>query len=138
MQKTILGVVAAVVVVGGAWYFYLQKGEQDTSLIVTESLLGKWQSTDDAKYMREFKAGDAVVDWYDGTVVSTGLWVAFTKDNAPKIFPYPMDANSVYLQLTMTGTQADTLNFKIAKVTPDELELVYLDRGGVLKFKRVQ
>lgn len=112
--------------------------KQDTSLIVTENMLGKWQSTDDAKYVREFKAKDVVVDWYDGKTVSTGLWVAFTKAQAPKIFPYSMDTSSVYLQLTMTGTQADTLNFKISKVTPEELQLTYLDRGGVLRFKRVQ
>ena len=249
MQKTILGVVAALVVVGGGWYFYMQKGEplpalgadagsyryscdngsqftmapsddvssiklsagsqgmfageatlskvgegaryegnvsgspvvfvgageevrltvgsvtavcnpvpsqelapwnwgdaaegggsvkQDTSLIVTESMLGKWQSVDDAKYVREFKEKGVVVDWYDGKTVSTGLWVVFTKEKAPKIFPYTMDTSSVYLQLTMTGSQADTLNFKISKMTPEELQLVYLDRGGVLTFKRVQ
>src|SRR3989344_8149457 len=147
MQKTILGVVAALVVVGGGWYFYMQKGEfalasssvkQDTSLIVTESMLGKWQSVDDAKYVREFKEKDAVVDWYDGKTVSTGLWVVFTKEKAPKVFPYTMDTSSVYLQLTMTGSQADTLNFKISKMTLEELQLVYLDRGGVLTFKRVQ
>src|SRR3989338_803429 len=119
-------------------YFYMQKGEQDTSLIVTESMLGKWQSVDDAKYVREFKEKDVVVDWYDGKTVSTGLWVVFTKEKAPKIFPYTMDTSSVYLQLTMTGSQADTLNFKISKMTPEELQLVYLDRGGVLTFKRVQ
>ena len=112
--------------------------KQDTSLIVTENMLGKWQSADDAKYVREFKAKDMVVDWYDGKTVSTGLWVAFTKEKAPKIFPYTMDTSSVYLQLTMTGSQADTLNYKISKVTQDELQLVYLDRGGVLTFKRVQ
>lgn len=112
--------------------------KQDTSLIVTENMLGKWQSVDDAKFVREFKAGDVVVDWYDGKTVSTGLWVAFTKEKAPKIFPYTMDTSSVYAQLTMTGSQADTLNFKVSKVTPEDLELVYLDRGGVLRFKRVQ
>jgi len=136
MQKTVLGIIAALVVVGGGWYFYMQKG--DTSFIVTENMLGKWQSADDAKYVREFKAKDMVVDWYDGKTVSTGLWVAFTKEKAPKIFPYTMDTSSVYLQLTMTGSQADTLNYKISKVTQDELQLVYLDRGGVLTFKRVQ
>lgn len=112
--------------------------KQDTSLIVTENMIGKWQSADDAKFVREFKAGDAVVDWYDNKKVSEGLWVAFTKDKAPKVFQYPMNDRSIYLQMTVSGTQADTLNFTINKVTPEELELIYLDRGGVLKFKRVQ
>lgn len=112
--------------------------KQDTSLIVTENMIGKWQSVDDAKFVREFKSGDAVTDWYENKSMSDGLWVAFTKEKAPKVFPYPMDDSSVYLQMTMTGTQADTLDFKITKVTPEELELIYLTRGGTLKFKRVQ
>jgi hypothetical protein len=112
--------------------------KQDTSLIVTENMLGKWESTDDAKFVREFKAGDVMVDWYGNESKSAGLWVVFTKEKAPKVFPYPMDPKAVYVQITMSGTQADTLNFAINKITPDELQMTYLDRGGVLNFKRVQ
>lgn len=112
--------------------------KQDVALIVSESILGKWQSTEDAKFTRVFKAGNVVEDWYDNKVVSTGLWVAFEKGiNAPEV-PYPLEDSTVYIQMTMQGTQADTLNFKLAKLTPEELELVYMDRGGVLKFKLVQ
>jgi len=56
----------------------------------------------------------------------------------PPEVPYPLEDNAVYIQMTMTGTQADTLNFKLTKLTPEELELVYMERGGVLRFKRVQ
>ena len=112
--------------------------KQDVALIVTESIQGKWQSIDDEKFVREFKAGDMVDDWHDGEVVSSGLWVAFEKGiNAPEV-PYPLEDNAVYIQMTMTGTQADTLNFKVAKLTPEELELVYMDRGGVLRFKSIE
>src|SRR3990167_643714 len=112
--------------------------KQDAALIVSESILGKWQSTTEAKFTREFKAGNAVEDRYDGKVVTSGMWVAFQKGvNAPEV-PYPLEESTVYLQLTLTGSQADTLNFKLVKLTPDELELVYLDRGGVLRFKSVQ
>src|SRR3989344_119234 len=101
--------------------------KQDTALIVTESIQGKWQSTDDAKFVREFKAGGTASDLYDGKVVSTGTWKVFTKADG-----------FVYLQMTMQGTQADTLNFKVAKMTPELLQLIYLDRGGVLNFKSIK
>ena len=112
--------------------------KQDAVLIVTESIQGKWQSTDDAKFVREFGAAGKVTDYHDGKVVTSGLWVAFEKGiNAPEV-PFPLEENSVYIQMTLTGSQADTLNFRLVKLTPEELELVYLDRGGVLKFKAVQ
>ena len=111
--------------------------KQDASLIVSESIQGKWQDTTDAKFTREFKPDYTVVDSYDNKAVSGGLWVAFTKANAPEI-SFPLQEGVVYLQLTMTGTQADTLTYKVNKLTPDELELTYMDRGGVLRFKSVK
>lgn len=112
--------------------------KQDTALIVTESIQGKWQSTQDAKSVREFKEGNVVVDSYDGKVVSTGLYVAFTKENAPKMVAYPLEDGVVYIQITEKGTQEDTLDFKLVKLTPEELELVYLTRGGTLTYKAVK
>lgn len=112
--------------------------KQDAALIVGESIVGKWQSTDDAKFVREFKAGNVVEDWYDGKKVSSGLWVAFEKGvDAPEV-PFPLEDNVVYIQMTMTGSQADTLNFKLSKLTPEELQLIYMDRGGALSFRAVQ
>lgn len=111
--------------------------QPDAALVVTESIQGKWQSVDDAKFVREFKAGDKATDWYDNESVSEGLWIAFTKASAPEV-PYPLQDNVVYLQMTMAGTQADTLYFKVNKLTPEELELTYMDRGGVLRFTYVK
>jgi hypothetical protein len=112
--------------------------KQDAALIVSESILGKWQSTEDAKFIRVFKENSVVEDWYDNKVVSSGLWVAFEKGiNAPEV-PYPLENDVVYIQMTESGTQTDTLNFKLVKLTPEELVLIYMDRGGVLEFKLVQ
>ncbi len=104
---------------------------------MTESIQGKWQSIDDAKFTREFRSDFTVADSYDGTVNLDGLWVVFTKMNAPEI-SFPLEDNAVYLQITEKGTPQDTLTFKVSKLTPDELELIYMDRGGVLRFKSVQ
>ncbi len=98
----------------------------DMARIVGESIIGKWQSADDAKFVREFKAGGAVADWYDGKLVSNGTMAVSEKDGA------------TYVTLTMSGTQAENLHFKLAKLTPEELELVYMDRGGVLRFTAVK
>lgn len=110
---------------------------EDVSLIVSESILGKWKSTEDAKFVREFLEGGKVQDWYDGKVVSSGTAAAFTSENAPAV-SFPLELSVVYIQLAMSGSQADTLNFKLSKLTPEELELTYMDRGGVLRFTYVE
>lgn len=110
----------------------------DTSLVVSESIVGKWQSTEDPKSVREFKDDGTMVDIYDGKVVSTDLFVVFTKENAPKIVAFPIEDNAVYIQATQKGTQEDTLNFKLVKLTPDELVLIYMERGGTLTYKAVK
>lgn len=111
--------------------------KQDVALIVSESIVGKWQSTEDAKFTREFKDGGTAVDTYEGKDVTSGTWKVFTKDN-PVTVAFPLEADAVYIQMTMQGTQADNLNFKLAKLTPEELQLIYMDRGGVLQFRKVQ
>lgn len=111
--------------------------QQDVRLIVTESIVGKWQSLEDAKFVREFQEGGTVRDWYDGTVVSTGTATAFTSNDALAV-SFPLERDVVYIQLKMAGSQSETLNFKLNKLTPEELELTYMDRGGVLRFTYVE
>lgn len=111
--------------------------KQDVTVIVSESIVGKWESVDDATFVREFQAGGKVVDWSGGKTVSSGTYVVFTKEK-PVTVAFPIAADSTYIQLTMQGTQAEHLNFKFNKLTPEELELTYMDRGGVLRFKAVQ
>lgn len=111
--------------------------QQDVALIVTESIQGTWQSTEDSKSARVFGENNTVQDVYDGEVVWEGLYVAFTKENAPEI-SFPLEDGVVYIELTKNGTPEDTLTFKLTKLTPDALELIYMDRGGALTYKRVQ
>lgn len=109
--------------------------QQDVSLIVSESIVGKWQSVTDP-FVREFKTGGIVTDTYDGGEMTQGTWTLFTKEK-PLTVPFPLDANVVYIRLAMSGMTGD-LHFKINKVTPEELELTYMDRGGVLRFTAVK
>ena len=117
--KTVVGVVAAIVVALGAWWAYMggptpvtELGQQNdngagsikpnAALVVSESIQGRWQSVDDPKFVREFKEGDAVVDWYDNKQVSSGLWVAFLRGDGLEV-PYPLEDNAVYIQMTESG-----------------------------------
>lgn len=111
--------------------------KQDVVLIVSESIVGKWQSVDDVKFTREFKADGTAVDMYDNKNATSGTWKAFSKE-APFSVLFPLEDGAVYIQMTMQGTQADTLNFKLVKLTPEELELIYMDRGGTLRFVSVR
>lgn len=111
--------------------------KRDVGLIVSKSIVGKWQSTEDAKFTREFKDGGTAVDTYKGKNVTNGTWKVFTKENPVEV-SFPIEADAVYIQMTMAGSQADKINFKLSKLTPEELELIYMDRGGVLKFKSVK
>lgn len=109
--------------------------KQDTVTIVSESIVGQWQSADDAKFTREFKTGGAVTDVYEGKTSTTGTWTVFTKEK-PVAASFPLEENATYVRLEMSGTQKETLNFKVSRLTPEELELIYMDRGGTLKFKK--
>ncbi|MBI4094175.1 hypothetical protein HY417_04375 [Candidatus Kaiserbacteria bacterium] len=111
--------------------------EQDVGLIVSESIVGRWRSVEDNKFTREFKGDGTAVDTYEGASVTSGTWKVFTKEK-PLSVSFPLEENTVYVQMTMQGTQADNLNFKLSKLTPEELELTYMDRGGVLRFTAIK
>ena len=100
--------------------------EADVTTAVVQNIVGIWQSAEDAAFVREFITGGSAVDSYEGKSVSTGSWIVFTEASTP------------YLQMTMSGAQADVLTFKVTKLTPESLELIYMDRGGVLQFNRIK
>jgi hypothetical protein len=108
----------------------------DLARIVGEGIVGRWASNEDAKFSREFLAGGRVVDRYVGEAETGGSWAVYTKETAVEPDLYPLEANAAYLRLLMEGTQGEELHFKVVKLTPESLELVYLGRGGALTFTR--
>ncbi len=96
-------------------------------LIVSESIVSKWVSIDDTKFTREFRADGSITDTHNGTEVLTGSWKAVAKADG-----------AVYIEVLEPGSHGEPLTFKLTKLTPEELELVYMDRGGVLRFTRVK
>lgn len=148
MNTKLIIVVLAVIVIGGAFYFWSNNGmpsmnvmndengqmENDAPL-APDALAGEWRSTDDSNFTRTFYENGGYVDAYVGEDVSTnGPWVAFTADTAPIGFQYPTEEGVVYLELI---GEAGPMYFSIAELDEDSLVLIYLDRGGVLEFERV-
>ncbi|MDQ5912203.1 MAG: MliC protein [Patescibacteria group bacterium] len=113
----------------------------DIAQIVSQSIVGVWKSTQDEKFTREFTNAGVIVDYYDNKAVTTGTWVAFTNQKPLKV-SFPLEKEVVYIQMTTTDNHAgipdSTLNFKLTKLTPEILELIYMDRGGMNTFTRIQ
>lgn len=146
-----IGIAAVIVVIiGGAYLLF--KTEADAPVIEEErtadidtadadartatvrtSLYGDWESVDDAQFVRRFSE-HAYEDRYDDELVSGGSWSIFTRANAPDSFPYPVDDSTQYLVL---DDDDGALYFSIAEHTDEQLVLIYLNRGGVLEFRRV-
>jgi len=101
-----------------------------------QDLVGRWQSDEDASFIREFRADGTVEDIYtqpDGPVSSSGDWEVFTAGTPPDGTAIPLEQGAVYLRIAMDGEQ---YYFRIAALSDDALQLIYLDRGGALNFSR--
>ncbi len=109
----------------------------DFTTIVSESLVGIWKSTTDAKFIREFAKNGTVIDMYDGKKVTTGTWKVFMSEKPLKV-TFPLERETIYVQMIASGAKGETFTFKLGKLTPDELQLTYMERGGVNTFVRVK
>lgn len=108
----------------------------DLAKVVGESILGTWQSIDDKKYVREFRKNNVLIDYYDKVQDRDTEWYAFTSETQLHTeVPYPLQENTVYI---LIATDHEALFFEVVKVTPEELELIFLNRGGALRFTRVE
>lgn len=97
-------------------------------------IIGEWISLEDPKFVRAFVSSDTVVDFYDGEQVGgIGNWIILDSSQV-KDLPFGVEDGSDYLIISFNE---ETLFFKIAEVSNTKLDLVYLDRGGVLSFQRI-
>lgn len=98
------------------------------------NIIGKWQSTEDPKFIREILNDGSVIDRYEAEEDS-GLWMVFTKEIPDSAFTGTMEDGAVYLSIAMS--EDEKYYFQVTKVDAQSLELIYIDRGGVLSFNRV-
>jgi hypothetical protein len=154
MNKALIALIVIIVLAGGAyWYMQSQSAastsgttieeqngsvKPETTQIVSETMQGVWQSTDDVKSTREFKADGTFADSYDGQTVGTGTYTVFTQTNLNGVtVSFPLDTDAVYAQLNDSSVGA--LNFRVTmSADANSLQMYYMDRGGVLNFTRVQ
>lgn len=110
-------------------------GERQDAIDATRTnIVGMWRSVDDASFTRTFSANGTVVDEYDDSVTSTGSWEMFIDSNAPDV-AFTLERDTVYLRI-MDDTEA--FHYTVSRLTPEELELIYMEGGGALRFTREQ
>lgn len=110
--------------------------DNDPAAAVSTDIIGAWQSTDDEKFIREFRTGGIIVDRYEDMESTEGTWSVFTSKSGIET-PFPQTEGAVYFKVVMDDFPEEILYFELAKLTPEELELFFLGRGGVLAFTRV-
>ncbi|OGG86018.1 hypothetical protein A2392_00935 [Candidatus Kaiserbacteria bacterium RIFOXYB1_FULL_46_14] len=111
--------------------------DQDIKLAITENLEGTWKSVDDEKFSRSFHSDGLVIDHYEGSEDTAGKWEVFTASSSVTT-SFQLQPGAVYLRIMMGDSKEETLHFLLSKLTPEELELIYMERGGVLRFSFVE
>lgn len=141
MNKSVLiGIVLVLIVLCGGWWLWSRTHTApvpqppDTTAAAMPTLTGTWQSTDDPRFIREFRARGEVVDTYTGMDDATtiGTW-ALVPESGYASLPVP-DTDHPVVQLTFAE---EALFFGIAEVTADSLVLVNYSGNGVLTFTRI-
>ncbi len=111
MRKILTIVISILLIVAGL--SFLQSTDNN------QKILGKWVSLDDEKYTMEFD-GEYKTDFYNNTLI--------TKE----IFSFEEDK---YL---VVGEGDSKFKYEIIKLDKDNLEMIYLERGHILRFKKVK
>ncbi len=147
-NKVIIGIVV-LVLAGGAYWLYTDSQKEGAKVADTTPApqakmnaeagraVGKWQSTDDAKFTREFREDGTVTDMYEGDASATanGTWSQVV-DVAAEPIQLPAVGGATILKLVLDG---EAYYFAIsADTTADKLVLINLGgRGNILSFTRM-
>lgn len=149
--KFTIAVIALALGAFGGYYFGYDRGYEkaatvqgvktpdtsDSAAVETlKNITGLWQSIDDSKFTREFRGDGTVVDRYeeDEQAAAEGIWNLFAREVPAPGFEGTLEDGAVYVKIIMDG---QNFHYKVDKLTDTELEMPYLDRGGVLKFIKV-
>tara|TARA_B100000508_G_scaffold60333_1_gene47195 strand:- start:232902 stop:233318 length:417 start_codon:yes stop_codon:yes gene_type:complete len=137
-MKNLIILVVSIILIGGGFY-YLNKIVEERQVVdaplEADSLAGVWQSIEDPNFVRTIYENGGYSDLYEGEEVSNGPWVTFLGDASLVDFPYSIEDGAMYLELM---DEEGSLYFKVVEKTEEKLTLIYLDRGGVLEFTRVE
>lgn len=107
----------------------------DLGRIIGESIVGLWKSTGDTSFERTFVVSGVLVDRFADGSIAEGTWDVLTDQSIGA--PFPMDANTAYLRIAMHDAPEEALIYRVNALTPESLELVFLDGSGTVRFERV-
>lgn len=149
-NKVLIGIVV-LVLAGGVYWFYADSQKEgakvaDTTTSASQTAkmnaeagraVGKWKSTEDAKFTREFREDGTVTDMYEGDASATasGTWSQVV-DVSVEPIQLPAVGGATILKLVLGG---ESLYFAISTdTTSDKLVLINLGgRGNILSFTRM-
>ncbi len=155
-NKVLVGIVALLLLGGGYWFYTDSQKENakvaDTTTPAPQTettqtqakmspeagrAVGKWKSTEDAKFTREFREDGTVTDMYEGQASATvnGTWYQVVNVSVEPV-TLPAVGDATLLKLVLDG---EAFYFAIsADTTVDKLVLINLGgRGNILSFTRV-
>lgn len=95
---------------------------------VETHMIGRWQSTDDARSIVAYREDGVIQDMYDGEVLSEGTWELYT-DNDARYNP-----SSVFLRTVVDDT---TFEYAVLSAEGDRFTISYLARGNTLSYVRL-
>ncbi|MBU1292768.1 hypothetical protein KJ819_01730 [Patescibacteria group bacterium] len=149
--KVVTGIVVVLALLVVGWWYWAMMApiQNEQGLIPQESvndvaqsdaeinaaLVGTWESTEDANFVRAFNANGTVTDSYEGieNATVTGEWSLVTDmSQAPAGLPVIQDAQVLRIQFP-----EEALYFAITNLSETELSMIYLSGNGVLEFRRI-
>jgi len=100
-------------------------------------LVGQWQSSQDQNAYKVFKADGTAIERYAGEqpVETEGTWRLFRINDPVDSYQQPLDMDTTYLRIDDSDEQ---YHYSITTLDEDTLELIYLGRGGILQYQRVE
>lgn len=164
-NNTIVGIMLAVILLCGGYYLYTQRdamgqgttqGQPMEGPAVPEGASGKvaaynedgtyndpmygtWESTEDAKFTREFRSDGTVIDRYEGdaSATATGTWSVVDPAAEAQFIDAPLGSLEG-MSVVRIAFPEGNYYFSINKITETELAMTYLGRGNILVFTKVR
>ncbi len=94
---------------------------QDPQL--AEHLVGEWRSAEDASFTRVFAADKTFHDTYAGDPAGApGTW----------------EVSAGKVDQIRLSSEGDVMTFDVVSLTENDLSMIYLNRGNLLRFERVK
>lgn len=108
---------------------------------VLRTIIGKWQNTDDNKFVREFTASSTFSDYHSGKKTLTGTISVFNAVKPDPEATFKIDNGVVYLKIKAANIEYPDF-LRLNKITATELELAVIENGVVTSnsiiFKRIK